>query len=617
MRRLICALIISVLAFCSVADTPWVGVVDSARATDWSVSGVRGGIPERETICQTLTSSATSSTIESAIANCGAGETVYLAAGTYTLSAGITFAQKSNVTLRGAGADQTILNITGETQCHGYWSAICISASSYPASWAPPGEANWTAGYSQGTTTITLSNTTDLYVGSIIVLNQLNDSAPTSDVFNCSATPTCSSEGPGGAGEPGVREQLAHREVTAINGSQVSFTEPLDWPQWRSGQSPKAWWGIGVPPTGNGVEDLTINHTGGSNGIVLFYVTDSWLKGVRSVNAPRNHVLLTNSMYTTIKDSYFEEGQNHASQSYGVEAEMGSFNLIENNIFHKVTAPLMSSGGSTGNIYSYNFSRDNTYSPSPTWFQPSSYFHAAGIGYVLHEGNQGAGVALDQVHGPAHFITFFRNQFDGWETGKTQQTVPVHISAPSRYTNIIGNVLGKDGHHSKYESYPGDTANCETSIYAMGLGGNCANGGGSFPANDDMVRDSSMRWGNYDTVTGAPRFVSGEVPSGLTPYGNPVPASQTLPASFYLTAKPAWWGSVAWPAVGPDVTNGDVAGLDGYAYANPARVCYDNATKDGNGAMTNFNAASCYPLTTGDPAQPKPVTDFSVVSYGD
>ena len=62
-----------------------------------------------------------------------------------------------------------------------------------------------------------------------------------------------------------------------------------------------------------------------------------------------------------------------------------------------------------------------------------------------------------------------------------------------------------------------------------------------------------MRWGNYDTATDTVRFVAGEVPSTLaSPFLNPIPTAQ-LPPSFYLpaTPKPAWFGLVPWPPIGP------------------------------------------------------------------
>jgi hypothetical protein len=98
--------------------------------------------------------------------------------------------------------------------------------------------------------------------------------------------------------------------------------------------------------------------------------------------------------------------------------------------------------------------------------------------------------------------------------------------------------------------------------------------------------------------------VTAEVPSGLAQYSNPVPSSQALPASFYLSAKPAFFGSVPWPPIGPDVTNGTET--SGHAFRIPARRCYDNTPKT-NGIL-NFNAAACY----GSGTAPAPPTNLRI-----
>jgi hypothetical protein len=350
-------------------------------------------------------------------------------------------------------------------------------------------------------------------------------------------------------------------------------------PNWRASQTPGAWW----PTTTirmSGLEDLSLDHASSDAqaGIVLMNAYNCWVKNVRSLNANRSHVWVYLSAASAIRDSYFYGTQNASSQSYGVESYGASDNLVENNIFQHITAPMMMNGSASGSVFGYNYAVDDFYTVSPSWMQSSNYHHAAGIDMVLHEGNDAIGIEGDVVHGSHHFLTAFRNYFVGWETGKTDQTNPVNFYAFSRYMNIVGNVLGKAGYHTAYE------ANSSTAIYNLGAAGN------STPS-DPLVKSTLLRWGNYDTVTQTPRFVASEVPSTLAAYSNPVPASTTLPASFYLAAKPAWWGSMPWPAAGPDVTGGP--GPGGHSYKIPAHVCYDNSPKNSSGVLT-FNAATCY-----------------------
>jgi len=137
--------------------------------------------------------------------------------------------------------------------------------------------------------------------------------------------------------------------------------------------------------------------------------------------------------------------------------------------------------------------------------------------------------------------------------------------------------------------------------------------------NDSLVASTLMRWGNYAACTGdaacnAVRFVAGENASGAPVYPGLASPSQTLPASFYLNARPSWWGTMPWPAVGPDVTGGSIANVGGHAYHNPAANCYLNVmggATDGSSDALTFNADNCYASSTA--GAPQPPTGLSAV----
>src|SRR5213593_543785 len=159
--------------------------IPAGRMIDWSQAGVLGGIPNRASgTCATLDPSATAVDINNAIAACSDG-VVYLNAGTYDLSSGITFAGRGNITLRGAGPDQTIVKFTGADPCGGLSANVCIFAPSnvYPGNIPSSNIRNWTAGYAKGTTQITLDSTAGLPVGTVLVLDQLDDLTDTGGVF--------------------------------------------------------------------------------------------------------------------------------------------------------------------------------------------------------------------------------------------------------------------------------------------------------------------------------------------------------------------------------------------------------------------------------------------------
>ena len=74
------------------------------------------------------------------------------------------------LTLRGAGADKTLLIFTGAVGCLVGGADVCITNGNgvYPLN--PGRTANWTAGYAKGTSKVTLSSTAGLSVGDMMVL---------------------------------------------------------------------------------------------------------------------------------------------------------------------------------------------------------------------------------------------------------------------------------------------------------------------------------------------------------------------------------------------------------------------------------------------------------------
>lgn len=590
-KILLCGVLLGVAANAEAQQS----IVSASRSVDWRNVGIVGGVPERTTICTTLSPGASASQINSAIQSCGSNQVVKLNAGTYNLSSGITFNNKSNVTLRGAGANQTFLVFTGAHACHGTSADICLDSVDTNWRGGPSNTANWTAGYTKGTTVITLSTTSNLSVGKLIALDQTDDSSDGGGIYVCSSS-ACATDGDGGGLRSG-RSQQQMVTVTAISGNQVTISPGLYMPNWSSGRSPQAWWSSN-PISKSGVEDLSADHTssGAMTGFEFFNCNGCWVKGVRSIKAGRAHVHILQSAKSIVRDSYFYENRDHASSSYGIETYPSSDTLIENNIFQGVTAPRVLQGCS-GCVISYNYSINNRYTASTTWLSHSDFLHSGGIDNVLFEGNVGQGIYSDTFHGTHNFVTAFRNRYEGYGknggTTTTGNTIPFPLNSFSRYFNIVGNVLGSTARHTNYESGPFSGGSYELSIYVIGEGNGVSD--------DQNVARTLLRWGNYDVATGSVRFQTSEVPSGLSSFANSVP-SQTLPASFYLSGRPGFWpSSKPWPAIGPDVTGGNIANVAGHAYTIPAQDCYSsmNGPADGTGGVLSFNAASCYGAGSG------------------
>jgi hypothetical protein len=618
----------------------WAGIVDPSRAIDWSSAGVPGGIPNRTTICATLNPGATASQISSALAACPAGQVVFLNAGTYNLTASIVVTAHNNVTLRGAGADQTFLVFIASSNCWGQTADVCFRGSDVNWSLGPSNTATVTGSgpWPKGTTSVTLSNTTNLSVGQWMILDQVDDLNDTGVIYNCeesatvspSQNPPCNDDSGGtggdsgaqrGSGTPSARGQQQFVTVTGISGNTVTFTPALYMPNWRvftDSRGPNttgAWWPT-TPVSGVGLENVSLDHSqsNGFLGTLFFNCMGCWVKGVRSLNSDRDHFGLYVSPRSTIRDSYMYGTKNSVSQSYGVEAFGSSDSLIENNITQQVAVPFMINSDCEGCVVSYGFSINDYYTASANWMMQGIFLHSLTTNILL-EGNVVSGAIGDLFHGTHNFITMFRNRFDGHQANNgattTANTNPIKLYPFSRYFNLIGNVLGTSGYHTVYQyTASPEAGGGDTSVMVLGTGTvTCCQAG------DPLVASTLFRWGNYDTVNNAVRFVNTEVPSGLSLYANAVPSTQVLPVSFYLSAKPAWFGSVAWPPVGPDVTGGNIPNVGGFANLNPAGVCYTNVMNgpaNGTGAALSFNANTCY--ASGAAQAPNPPSNVKAVA---
>lgn len=630
----------------------WSGIIDPSRAPSEAHGGGWAGagatIPIRTTICTTLgtagqvptfVQSVTLANVTSAISGCASGQVVFLNPGTYNLSAGITFGSgKSNVTLRGSGADQTIINVADDDGCRGFRAAICVASSDTNFGDAPSNTANWTAGFAQGATTITLSSVANLKVGNPIILDQANDASDAGGVLvedgtgtltatnpcgtaPCGTTGPFSLEGNGGGAQRDGKEQSQTVIVASCDGistpghactsgTNITITPGLYMPNWGTNTT-GAWWATG-PITNDGVENLSIDSTALSTsdaGIEIFNCHNCWVRGVRSIDSGRAHVQILNSDHVTVRDSYLFLTHNSQSQSYGVEIFNGSDILIENNVIQAVASPLMVNGSSESSVLGYNFAINNYYTASNGYNLPCAYNHTAGNDEVLFEGNDCNQFHADLFHGTRQFVSLFRNRFSGvspvCQTDKTldyfhttfgacnNNFSAVVFDAYARFFTAIANVLGTSGINLSYQ-------NATKDIWDIGNGDN----NGTVTVNPDPnVLPTLFRYGNYDTVTAGVKFDSTEVPTALTgvqaPFSNAVPATHNFPASFYQPAKPSWWPAAKpWPAIGPDVTGGDIANVGGHAYSIPAKDCYINVmlgNANGTGGPYSFNADTCYP----------------------
>jgi hypothetical protein len=669
---------------------PWSTFLDSSRAIDWR-SGVGFSIPSYSTNCPTqptlLTGSgnaaANATAIQNALASCDATHNVVnIPTGTYYVT-NWTYGSQGKQVVRGAGPNSTHLYMTsGAGACGGFGGAICMLGNPGYYNGSPailPGGTNqcsWTAGYAQGTTSITLSSCGSAPpLNQTVILDQANDKASdtrgvflcdTFSAFNCTYKGEISTDADGRVivGVDYSEAQVVYvTGVTSLGGGSytVTISPGIYNTNIRSGRTPGAWWPGFVQ--NDGLENVTLDYsqsTGGSGNSAAITMLDCyqcWVRNIRSIDAARNHVSVIQSAADVVRDSYFYQSQAHSSVSYVIEPDGGvSGLLVENNIFQQVTNPIMF-GQCVGCVVGYNFGVDDIYDASPTFAAGSYAGHNAGNNMDLFEGNMFFAIWVDDAWGTSTQTTLFRNSLPGWQAGKTNATTPVILRAWSRIYNLIGNVSGQPGYHDTYQLYPtsGTTGvnlgKENTAIYDIGIadtGGVCTS---QKPPCDPLGWTTLMRWGNYDTVTVGVKWDSTEASPGPVPYVNANFSSayfgslaHTLPASLYYSSKPSWWPSGhAWPPIGPDVSSGNVGICSsGSTYAGaqatsssqctggtlspawashitsiPAQDCYLNTMggpPDGTGKVLNFDASLCYGSSGTSPAPSAVVPPTSLVT---
>lgn len=346
----------------------WSGIIAPSRAVNWESAGVPGGIPSRTRICTTVglpgqlptfIQKVTAVQITTAIANCPDGQTVFLNPGTYNLTCNGTCIEfmrgitpVSNVTLRGAGADKTLISLSGSgDSCSGAPSAIvCMKSSdlSYPG--GPANTADWTAGsYTAGTTSLMFANARNLSVGvTPVILDQVDDLRDNGGVYvGCEFPPSgpynakCySGSEPSGAQRGArayntVRGQQQIVTVTACTPScpnpgptKVTIRPGLYASNWSATKSPGAWWASHTPSM-DGIEDLSLDDTSSTAASTIGIVNcrGCWVKGIRSISPGRSHGWIWTSNHITVQDSYFYAEQRYAADAYGIDT-FGDLNFV-------------------------------------------------------------------------------------------------------------------------------------------------------------------------------------------------------------------------------------------------------------------------------------------------
>jgi hypothetical protein len=388
-------------------------------------------------------------------------------------------------------------------------------------------------------------------------------------------------------------------QVKAIEGKKITFDTPLNYAfradlgAWLSTRSKQ-------PLRGSGVEDLFV--WGGSNNVRLG-CDYCWVKNIDSAWSNGAHVWMSQTFRAVLRDNVLHESPQPQPGGGGyimVAGDGASENLIENNVMwngNKVNI-MENTGG--GNVFAYNYTDDsfgNQYIDSPEAGINAGHRLAPHV--ELLEGNYSPNFKGDAFWGGSIRITVFRNHLSGLRAARDPLNTftapnggclmyygdynggaraPVDIQAGSYENNLIGNVLGFKDMPLLTEPRGPDTAyvcNIPQSAFMEQVTTKSENddryNGNKVPmwaigadqsANSfvDNTIDTITRTANWDWFT-QKQHCYGR--GGTTDQGC---SGITLPNSFYLDAKPAFFGSNPWPWVDPTTGHTDVL---------PAKACFD------------------------------------------
>ena len=540
------------------------------RIIDWGIAGVwvNGvkGIPERSTIfCNVKVNIPGSSLIaygdgvhddtaalQAAINLCPAGQVVYLPAGTYLVSSSLTI--NKGITFRGEvdAENNPLTEIVQKTTLDSNSGTIIITGTSgYPYTTV----TDVTGGYQKGSTTITVSNASAFKVNDIVTLDELNNPELVTNYGRIGDDGTLNQCTYAGRISGGARAYGETFLVKAISGNTITLNRPLYW-DFQGNLNPQLYLHSKVPLYYAGVENIhlrTVSTVSDGSGIILQHCAYCWVKNCEIESFPRRALWLRygtygceirhNYIHNKSSDSNFERNRRYGIFIYSNCSD----NLIEDNIVHYTLSGLVMEAGNSGNVISYNYIDTTRYGSQP-WKTPDMALHAPHNYMNLFEGNVMGQIEFDIYWGSSSHQMVFRNWLHtrnpDWYVN--QPRLAISCEGWNRCSSFIGNVLGypniveaESPWPVYYEQLPLISTFEQVHMWRVGFW----SGADGTPQEhgDPMTLATIIRHGNYDFVRNRVEW-----DTSISDY--------ILAPSFYLKSKPDWFGSLSWPAIGPDLS---------------------------------------------------------------
>lgn len=534
-----------IVALLLVATSLPAEILPADRSIEWR-PGVEGGIPHRALVCADVTQSPynaandgsadATAAIQDAIDDCPVDQVVSVPPGTYRLEGRLEI--RKGITVRGSGPDSTILQLQLD-------SDIYIGGA-----WTNSGAVTQiTSGTSKGSDTLVVADPSVFAVGEYVFVDQLNDPSFVDD-GGCTWN--------GRDGNSRALRQLV--KITDKSGATLTIDPPLYFsfePAFQPEIIELSHWVVERA----GIEDLKLDRiaapAGQGRNIEMTACANCWIRNVESNMVYGRHFWVNRCAHCEVRDSYVHHAFNYCSGgiAYGIVIADGtSDTLVENNVAYYLNNPISNESLGAGNVVAYNYTDEawNCDAPNTDWLMADLNLNHCAHNYMtLVEGNQSSQISADAFHGSSSHLVLFRNHADAQHpTPRSSHLISVDLHSFNHFISAVGNVFGQPGMPGAYE-LNGVACSNQPAAYKIGYNddGDCDPSG-----NDPGVAATLLRHGNFDYFT-----------SSLV--WDPTIPDHDLPNSYYLAAKPSFFGGLRWPPYGSDLSPmiGDL----------PARHCFN------------------------------------------
>lgn len=323
------------------------------------------------------------------------------------------------------------------------------------------------------------------------------------------------------------------KEIASVVGRTVTFTTPFT-DTYRTSHSAELAVSDTAFVTGVGIEGMTLNR-GARGAIDIQAAAKSWVKDVEIAEWGGHGVNIAMSYQVEVTGAYIHHGAwpVPGGGGYAIALENNASEiLITNSITMDTNKNIVANAAGAGSVVSYNYFDDSFIWYDLDWQEVSANgSHFGGSHHMLFEGNRAVNFDSDFTHGSAYSHTAARNllvgqraNFAGRKNGRI-----LGLGIFQWNMSAVGNVLGDQGITKPWVLTTANFTDPQVpSVYKI------AYDPGDFNAAAEALTVSTLIDGdNYNFFTPGVRKA----------------ATAPVPNSYYLSAKPAFFGVCTWPWV--------------------------------------------------------------------